>query len=254
MMFNILIAYAIHFHILVIVYAIWIHRGWAHGCFIFSPAMNHICRFIVYTLGWGTFPEWLRISAGTHRMHHKHSDTNEDSHSPHTLPFIALLDQKYNPYYQRVTNEELAEYAKDVPILDDWMQRNIYTGSRWYYGCLVVVAIYGLLFGWLGLLMAPILLVFTAKFMMPMFATWIPHKLGFYRHTNHKFPDRSINLMPIGIYLCGEELHSNHHVDPRSHNLRNRWYEFDMAYWYAKLFKKLGLLQFRDRTIDPNKI
>jgi fatty-acid desaturase len=68
-----------------------------------------------------------------HRMHHKHSDTNEDSHSPHTLPFIALLDQKYNPYYQRVTNEELAEYAKDVPILDDWMQRNIYTGSRWYY-------------------------------------------------------------------------------------------------------------------------
>jgi stearoyl-CoA desaturase (delta-9 desaturase) len=221
-----------------------------HGAYKISPTLNHIGRFVMYTIAIGIYPEWMRINVGTHRMHHRNSDTIDDSHTPHLLPFKALLNEKYNPYYKRVNKKELGNYALDIPILDDWMQQNVYTSQRRFYGCALVVAIYGMLFGWLGLLMAPILLMFTANFMMPMIATWIPHKLGFYRHKDHKFPDRSLNLIPIGIYLCGEELHSNHHANPRSYNLRNRWFEFDIGYYYAILFEKLGLIEFKDRTVD----
>lgn len=251
-MFEILIAYLIQLHILVVVYAIWVHRGYCHGCFTFSPAMDHACRFIFYTIALGTYPNWLQVNAGTHRMHHKYSDTENDSHSPHLLPLKALLNEQHNPYFKKVSKQDLAKYGADAPYFDDWMQRNVYGRNR-YYGSALVVAIYGLMFGWLGLLMAPLLLIMTYKLVMPLFATWIGHRIGLYRHKDHQFPDQSINLFPIGIYFAGEELHSNHHYDSRSPKLSYRWYEFDMGYWYARLFEKLGLLKFRDRTIDPNK-
>jgi stearoyl-CoA desaturase (delta-9 desaturase) len=248
---NILIVHLIYFHIIAVTYDVWMHKGYFHDRLSFSKSFDHIGRFIMWTLGLGTFSQWLRISAGTHRSHHRHSDTIEDSHSPHHISFLGILDNRFNPYFKRVTNQELGQLATDVPDFDDWIQRNIYNG-KFHWGWVVPIALYTIFFGWVGLIAGIVLMIITNRLCMPMMAAWIPHKIGLYRHPKHKFPDKSLNLFPIGIYLSGGELHSNHHYDPQAINLRMRWFEFDISYWYIKLFELLGFLKIKDRTTDWN--
>jgi len=250
---EILIVYLIYFHIIAITYDIWMHRGHYHGRLNFSKGFDHAGRFIMWTVGFGTFPQWLRISSGTHRNHHRHSDTIEDSHSPHHVSVLGLLDDRFNPYFKRATHEEFAKLAMDVPIFDDWMQRNIYNG-KFHWGWFVPITIYTIFFSWVGLIAGALLMMITNRFVVPIMAVWLNHKVGLYRHPKHQFPDRSINLFPIAIFFGGNELHSNHHYDPQAINLRMQWFEFDISYWYIKLFELLGFLKIKDRIVPPNKI
>jgi stearoyl-CoA desaturase (delta-9 desaturase) len=240
--------YLLYFHIVMVFYSVWMHRGYAHKQFTFSKTFDHVGRFVFYTLGWTSFPNWLKVAVGTHRNHHKYSDTENDSHSPYHVPVLGIYFEKYNPFYAKVTNDDLQKLAPDITSFDDYLQNTIYNKFR-YGGLVVMLCIYFLLFGWLGLTIGLILQLFTSFILVPWVASWLIHKYGFYYNLKRKYPDQSVNVIPIGIYLCGEELHSNHHVDPNSYNFRQKWYEFDVGYWYALLFAKFKLLKFRN-TIE----
>jgi stearoyl-CoA desaturase (delta-9 desaturase) len=43
--------------------------------------------------------------------------------------------------------------------------------------------------------------------------------------------------VPFGIIVGGEELHSNHHLDPASPRLSLKWWEFDIGWMYLKIFE-----------------
>ena len=252
---TILIVYLIYFHILAVMYDIWMHRGHYHGRLSFSKGFDHAGRFIMWTVGFGVFSQWLRISSGTHRNHHRHSDTIEDSHSPYHNSILGLLDDRFNPYFKRSTHEEFAKLAMDVPIYDDWIQKHIYNDNNNYFnrGWLVPIALYTIFFGWVGLIAGTILMIIAKRLFLPLMAVWINHRIGLYRHPKHRFPDRSKNLFPIAIFFGGNELHSNHHYDPQAINLRMQWFEFDICYWYIKLFELLGFLKIKDCTTGLNK-
>lgn len=255
-MSDILLAFLIHFYLLLFVYSIWIHRGYQHGLLVFHPAFDHFCRFTIWTVGWGTFPEWLRISSGTHRYHHRNSDTEEDPHSPWTISFTGLfINEKYNDFFNRHTHQELGNLAKDVPIFNDWIQKKLYnSNSKIPAGLIFSLFVYTVLFGWQGFISALIWLFLLKTFLMVFLAVWIIHKIGIYRHRQHKFPDKSINVFPIGIVLLGGELHSNHHFNPMSINDRARWFEFDLGYLIIKILEKCRLCKIRYHIVVSNKI
>jgi hypothetical protein len=79
-------------------------------------------------------------------------------------------------------------------------------------------------------------------------AIWLPifgnvingvgHALGY---RNFATKDESHNIIPLGIWIVGEELHNNHHADPRSANFRAKWYEFDIGWMYIKLLAWMRL-------------
>jgi len=242
--------YLLNFHIIVLTMDMLVHRGYSHGYLKVSPGFEHVCRFILWTIRWGTWPQWLRMSAGTHRLHHKNSDSENDSHSPYHISLKGLFNANHNPYFKRVDPNTHLDHAPDVPIYDDWMQRNVY--SKYPYGGIVLISlIYGMLFGWIGLVVAPMLMWFSDKVGLVLLSAWLPHKVGLYRHEGNKYPDRSFNMFPLGIYFGGmAELHSNHHVYPNRANVGIKWFEFDLFYWYARLFEKFGWLKFIDRKAD----
>jgi hypothetical protein len=79
-------------------------------------------------------------------------------------------------------------------------------------------------------------------------AVWIPifgnvingvgHHAG-YRNFDTK--DESRNIIPLGLWIVGEELHNNHHADPRSAKFKAKWYEFDIGWVYIRALSALRL-------------
>ena len=62
----------------------------------------------------------------------------------------------------------------------------------------------------------------------------VGHALGY---RNYDVKDESRNITPIAIWLGGEELHNNHHADPKSARFAARWFEFDIGWVYIRLLQ-----------------
>ena len=66
----------------------------------------------------------------------------------------------------------------------------------------------------------------------------VGHALGY---RNYEVKDESRNISPIAIWLGGEELHNNHHADPKSARFAARWFEFDVGWLYIRMLQFLRL-------------
>jgi stearoyl-CoA desaturase (Delta-9 desaturase) len=66
----------------------------------------------------------------------------------------------------------------------------------------------------------------------------IGHALGY---RNFEVKDESRNISPIAIWLGGEELHNNHHADPKSAKFKAKWFEFDIGWAYIRTLQAFGL-------------
>ena len=106
-----------------------------------------------------------------------------------------------------------------------------------------------LLFGWPGLG------IWTVQML------WIPFscrcdkwRWSLFWYRNYQSPDASRNIVPWGILIGGEELHNNHHAYPTSAKLSSKWYEFDLGYFYIRLFEVLRLAKVLREMPDLMKI
>jgi hypothetical protein len=122
----------------------------------------------------------------------------------------------------------LEKYGRGCP--NDWVERRVYS-ARTMLGLLIMMAFDLYLFG-----------LPTGLVVWSCMAVWIPifgnvingvgHAIG-YRNFDTK--DSSRNIVPLGLWIVGEELHNNHHADPKSATFRAKWYEFDIGWIYIKL-------------------
>jgi stearoyl-CoA desaturase (delta-9 desaturase) len=149
---------------------------------------------------------------------------------------MQVLFGGYFCYRRAMHDPELfAKYGHGTP--DDWIERNLYSKYR-PAGILLLLVIDILLFGWL---IGPLAWLGTVTW-IPLFAAGIINGLGHalgYRNFNTR--DRSRNLYPIAIWMLGEELHNNHHADPRSARFRGHWWEFDLGWMYIRILAFLRL-------------
>jgi stearoyl-CoA desaturase (delta-9 desaturase) len=213
---------------------IYLHRSQAHRALDLHPAIAHFFRFWLWlTTGMKT-KEWVSV----HRKHHAHCETAEDPHSPVIEGIWTVLLEGGELYrYAKKDPETLERYGKGCP--NDFMEKHVYATPfmRGKQGVVLMLLIDLLLLGVPGLIVWGIQMIWT-----PFFAAGIVNGVGHYfGYRNFECPDAARNIMPIGILVCGEELHNNHHTYGNSAKLSVRWWEFDIGWMYIKALSYLGL-------------
>ncbi|MXV49763.1 acyl-CoA desaturase [Pedobacter sp. HMF7647] len=218
------------------------HRYAAHGLFTMSKAWEkafHICCFVTQGSSY--------ISAKTyglmHRLHHAHTDTEHDPHSPHYTTNVFMLLWKtrnsYNDIYVGRTDIE-QKYYKDLPEWDtfDKLVHNWQSRVLW---AVVYVAIYvALATQWWMYLFLPLSLAMGA--LQGLAVNWWAHKFGY---ENFDTGNTSKNILPIDLLFVGEAYHNNHHKYPARANNAIRWFEFDATYFIIKIMNYLGVVKLK---------
>lgn len=196
----------------------------------------------------------------THRMHHAHSDEEED---PHT-PLVTFLWG--HMWWVMVRNQELHHrcnydrYARD--ILRDpfymWIEKNPWS-PLWFYLAQVVLfagAGFGAALLWtdaVGAAWFAASVVVWGVYLRTVLVwhiTWSVNSLThLFGYRNHKTEENSRNNWLVALVAAGEGWHNNHHSDPACCTVQHRWWEIDVTYWEIRAMSLIGLT----KQISPRR-
>ena len=235
-----LVAVALVFtHITIVAVTVFLHRSQAHGSVELGPIPFHFFRFWLWLTTAIVTIEWVAI----HRKHHAKCETEEDPHSPQVKGLNKVLLGGLFLYRKEAQNQvTLDKYGRGTP--KDWLENNVYRKhSNAGIGLMLVLNV--ILFGWAGLA-----IWVTQMLWIPFWAAGVINGVAhFWGYRNWKTPDHSRNISPLGILIGGEELHNNHHAFASSARLSNKWYEFDIGWFYIRTMEILKLA--RVKTVAP---
>jgi stearoyl-CoA desaturase (Delta-9 desaturase) len=214
---------------------LYLHRSQAHRGVTFHPAVAHVMRFWLWLTTGMVTEEWVAI----HRKHHQKSDQPGDPHSPQIYGIWTVLFKGAFLYKQAAKDRAMvAQLSTGTP--DDWIERNLYKKYS-AAGLLLMLLINLLLFGLWGWVVWGIQMIWV-----PLWAAGVINGLSHwwgYRNTNTK--DTSRNLWPLAIWIGGEELHNNHHADGANSKFSQKWWEFDIGWFYITILKTFNLAKLR---------
>lgn len=180
-----------------------------------------------------------------HRLHHEHSDTVLDPHTPVFDGIFSVALKQVNSYELALRNlikkkEPHYSVAKDFDFQVSWFNRK----KLWYLPYVIHGAVAGmliLLIGkpgifiaaayWLGMMSHPI---------QGWMVNALAHKWGY---RNFVIPDNSQNNTAVAWLVMGEGYQNNHHRYPRSAKFSVKWWEVDMGYALCRIGKMLGMLE-----------
>jgi stearoyl-CoA desaturase (delta-9 desaturase) len=223
-------------HLTNVCVTLFLHRAQTHRGVTFSKLVEVPMRFWLWLSTSIVTKEWVAV----HRKHHAFADRDGDPHSP-VLEGLRNIILKGAFYYRNTVKipEILEKYGKGTP--SDWLERVVLSRRPWI-GIIVMLGIDIYLFGFYA---GP--LVWAAQMLwIPFWAAGIingvGHALGY---RNYDVKDESRNILPIAIWLGGEELHNNHHADPHSAKFKAKWYEFDIGWAYIRVMQLFGLAKVR---------
>lgn len=210
---------------------LYLHRGQAHRAIDYHPAVSHFFRFWLWLTTGMVTRQWSAV----HRKHHAKCETPEDPHSPQNEGIWRVLFKGLVLYRDAVSNEATIEkYGYGAP--NDWVERKVYTPFH-YLGIYLMLILDLVFFGWAGLIMWPIQLVW-----IPLFAAGVINGVGHYwGYRNFESPDASRNISPWGLFIGGEELHNNHHAFGTSAKFSVKPWEVDIGWGMVKVLSWLKL-------------
>ena len=218
-------------HITIASVTIYLHRHQSHNTLTLHPIASHFFRFWLWLTTGMVTKEWVAI----HRKHHGQCETAGDPHSPKYKGILTVLFGGAWLYRLAAENPETMEkYGSGTP--DDWLERNIYARHP-IWGIAIMGLIDVLLFGMPGMAIFAIQMIW-----IPLWAAGVINGIGHYwGYRNFETQDASTNIVPWGILIGGEELHNNHHAYAASAKLSNKWWEFDIGWFYIRLLEIMGL-------------
>jgi fatty-acid desaturase len=192
---------------------------------------------------------WVAV----HRIHHQHSDTGADPHSPlvsFSWGYLGWVVFKNRRLRKRVT---LARYAKDV--LRDPLYAWLHHHRAWMYVYAAHAVLFfgaGYLAGWLlrgtpaGALQFGLSVLVWGVVVRTVYiwhVTWaansVAHRWGY---RNYETDENSRNNWFIALLTNGEGWHNNHHAYQQSAKVGHRWWEIDLLYWTLLLLQAVGLV------------
>ena len=231
-------------HITMISVTVYLHRHSAHRAVDLHPVLQHFFRFWLWLTTGMITREWTAI----HRKHHAVCETPDDPHSPQIQGLKKILWQGAEAYkIAAAQRESIDRYGAGCP--DDWVERNVYSRHT-SLGITLVALINIALFGPIGLTIWAVQMAWT-----PLFAAGVINGIGHYwGYRNFECPDAATNIVPWGILIAGEELHNNHHTYPNSAKLSQKPWEFDMGWFWIRLFQIFGLAQPRSTGPVAHKV
>jgi stearoyl-CoA desaturase (delta-9 desaturase) len=182
--------------------------------------------------------QWVAI----HRRHHQKSDQAGDPHSPQIYGIWRVLFGGAFLYQQASKNRVMiSQLSAGTP--NDWIEQHVYRKhSR--LGIMLMLLVDLALFGLWGWLVWGIQMIW-----IPFWAAGVINGLSHwwgYRNTDTK--DTSRNLWPLAVWIGGEELHNNHHADGSNARFSQKWWEFDLGWFYITVLRTLGLAKLRKKT------
>jgi fatty-acid desaturase len=222
-------------HLTIVSVTVYLHRYSAHRALNLHPALKHLFRLWLWLSTGQNTREWTAI----HRKHHAKCETVDDPHSPVIMGLSTVLLSGAELYIEEAKNPEtLRIYGKKCP--NDWIERNLY--SRYTFGGIALMLVVDLaLFGITGITVWAIQMMW-----IPFWAAGVINGLGHaIGYRNFECRDAATNLLPWGILIGGEELHNNHHTYPNSAKLSVRKWEFDMGWFWIRVFSLCGLAEVR---------
>ena len=237
------IAALIATHITIVGVTVFLHRCQAHRALELGPVPSHFFRFWLWLTTGMITKEWAAI----HRKHHAKCETVEDPHSPQIHGIHKVLWTGVLLYVKESRNKETMErYGHGTP--DDWMEQHLYTPHE----KLGVTALLLINIALLGVIPGFFMWVVQIGW-IPFWAAGVVNGWGhWFGYRNFKVADASVNILPWGILIGGEELHNNHHAYGTSAKLSNKWYEFDIGWMYIRLMEMIGWAKVKKVAPRPN--
>jgi len=219
------------------------HRLFTHRAFETHGAV----QFILAALGSMAVEAPLLKWVAVHRLHHRHSDREEDPHSPHYQGdgFLGLVRGAWHAHLGWVFKPEtpnLDRYVRDllqsralrcahalfplwivVSLLIPTVLGGVLTGS-W------MGAVFGLIWGGL------------VRIFLVHHVTWsVNSACHLWGRQPYRSSDHSRNNFLFGILALGEGWHNNHHAFPTSARHGLRWWEIDVSYLVIRALALVGL-------------
>ena len=203
------------------------HRFFSHRSFKTSRAGQFLFAFLAMSSTQKSVLWW----AALHRHHHRHSDTEEDVHSPvHRSFFYShvgwIFDKKHN-----------ATRLEDVPDLAKYPELRFLDKFQLLPAVLLGILCF-IIDGWAGLFIG-FFLSTVFLYHGTFFINSLAHVHGKQRYVTG---DDSRNNWWLAIITLGEGWHNNHHAYQRSTRQGFRWYEIDITYYVLKVMSWVGLV------------
>ena len=203
------------------------HRYFAHRGY----KTSRLFQFIIAWMGCMSLQRGPIWWAGHHRVHHKHSDTEEDPHSPvANSVWWSHIGWVMSTRFNDSGWAQMKDWAK-YPELR-WLEKyDTVPGVLLAVFCYLVGGLPGLAWGFF----LSTVLVYHVTFMVNS----VCHLLGKRRFATD---DDSRNNWVVALLTFGEGWHNNHHHYPSAARQGFRWYEVDISYSTLKVLSWFGIV------------
>jgi stearoyl-CoA desaturase (Delta-9 desaturase) len=203
------------------------HRYFAHRAFKTSRWFQFVLAFLGATAVQRGALWWC----SHHRLHHKHSDKEDDPHSPITeSAWWSHIGWVLAPDAGDTAWEEIKDWHK-YPELK-WLERFDYVPG-------ILLAVFCLAVGgWSGLVWGFVLGT-VAVYHVTFMVNSLCHLFGYRRFATQ---DHSRNNWFVALLTFGEGWHNNHHHYPSAARQGFRWYELDVSYLILKALSWVGVV------------
>ncbi len=218
-------------------------------------------EYTLATLGVCSFQDsptrWVLV----HRVHHQHSDHQEDPHTPRVSAFWSHVGWLF------IDNRDLSKMAAFERYTRDLLRDRYYFwlmhGLNWvlvYFIHAVVITAFGYVVGavmygsWAGSIRVGLQFLMWGVIMRTIFTWHVTWGINSFSHMwgyrNYETREDSRNNWLFAFLTNGEGWHNNHHADPRSARHGHRWWEIDVTWMSLLLFEKIGLIS---ELVRPNQ-
>lgn len=226
-----------------------LHRYFAHRAFKAGGATTVALAVLGSLAYMGPLMWWVAI----HRLHHAHSDTAGDPHTPQLggsgmrgrirglihghVGWLFDPNSARPPQWNR--------YARDL-YREPTLLRIHLAYDYWLATGLLLPAVLGglLHMSWQGA-MPGFLWGGTVRILLATNAIWAVNSLGHAIGGRRPFAaslDHSRNSPWIAVLTLGAGWHNNHHAFPSYASTSFRWWQIDITGWMIALLERLGLI------------
>ena len=220
----------------------FLHRYAAHQIFTMSKTMERL-SFVLTWVFQG--PSYLSAYGYgiMHRMHHAHTDTEEDPHSPsHDANILAMMWKTKN-IYQDINEQRILVAPQFLNGVPKWKNFDLFAGSKisrilWIAAYLVFFLFFSS--NWWEWVLFP--LTFLMAPVHGAIINWFGHVYGY---VNFKMKNTSKNLFPFDFLMMGEGYHNNHHKNANNANFGVKWHEIDFTFLIIKVLDAFGFISLK---------
>jgi stearoyl-CoA desaturase (delta-9 desaturase) len=236
----ILLFFVLHWYLSLFSQTFFLHRYAAHGMFTMSKGWEKF--FYIFT--------WITQGSSylspyayglLHRLHHAHTDTEDDPHSPRYEKGLFSLMFKTWRIYTAINNDQYPVEEKYTKNLPEWRSFDRIMGNNFFR--IVWAGLYITFYAIFATQWWMWLLIPAHCLMGPIHGAVINYFAHKYGYRNFEMEDTSKNFLPVDLLMMGESYHNNHHKFISRPNFGFRWFEVDPTYPIIRFLDKLSIIR-----------